>query len=651
MSEWTTTVSKRRKPPSRASLIKRAKQRKVRYLGGARWMVEGDSFPPEYEVREVNGEWWCECFTLTGGEYRQVHGCSHLWAARLRRHVDVVPVVPVVDVVDPEPELEPPVEVESRVIHVGEGDVPAVDDPVWTAGGDRPWPAWVEGFRPHQWEAAQEAVEHYRAGLSVVMIDAPTGSGKTVIGEMVGRLLKANRIYVCHGKTLQEQFLADFPYAKVMKGRNNYPTLSGVPGVSADDCTGGKCRWCDPVTACPYQVAKQSASVARLAVLNTSYALREMNVRSSVFRGRELGIMDECDTLEAEMFNYFEFRVTPRMLREMGLEAPKKGSHKETIAEWMLGELLPAIKQRLGQLRGDNIETIRSRARLVNLARQLGMVVEAVRVGGWVRDNDAGPLVMKPVMVGEWGEERLWSHSLRWLCMSATIISPGQWARDVGIEQGGREFGVVSVPMTFPVENRGIVVAPIADMAAKHKAESWPTMATAVARVVALHPGERVLVHSVSYDLSAYLCGRLEQAGLGRPVLTYRSARERDAIVARYRATPGAVLVAPSLDRGVDLRDDDCRVVIVAKLPFPYLGDKQVSARLHSEGGGSWYAVQTVRTLVQMTGRGVRSKDDWCKTYILDRQFMSNVWKRSRDLLPKWWRDAVNMEFDMRMLK
>jgi Rad3-related DNA helicase len=51
--------------------------------------------------------------------------------------------------------------------------------------------------------------------------------------------------------------------------------------------------------------------------------------------------------------------------------------------------------------------------------------------------------------------------------------------------------------------------------------------------------------------------------------------------------------------------------------------------------------VATIRTLVQMTGRGVRSADDWAVTYVLDGSFYK-VLKDNRGLLPKWWREALD---------
>ncbi len=110
------------------------------------------------------------------------------------------------------------------------------------------------------------------------------------------------------------------------------------------------------------------------------------------------------------------------------------------------------------------------------------------------------------------------------------------------------------------------------------------------------------------------------------------------------------MIVAPSLDRGVDFKGDDCRVQIIAKVPYPYLGDKQIKARMNLEDGQQWYTVRTIRDLVQMTGRGVRSETDYCTTYILDRGF-GRLFDMNKRLIPAWWREAVNQRFNSRPLK
>lgn len=206
-------------------------------------------------------------------------------------------------------------------------------------------------------------------------------------------------------------------------------------------------------------------------------------------------------------------------------------------------------------------------------------------------------------------------------------------------------WSCVRVPCQFPVENRVIYATPVVSVTYKTKAEAYPKMARALRGLLLQHPDERVLVHTVSYDLGGYLLKSLmaEMGPAHKRLLTYRSARERDKTIERYRRVEGSVLIAPSLERGVDFRDEDCRVVVVCKVPYPNLGDAQTKARFYGSGGRLWFAVATVRSLVQMTGRGVRSETDFASSYILDAQFVDKVWKDHRTLLPTWWRDAVDM--------
>jgi Rad3-related DNA helicase len=98
------------------------------------------------------------------------------------------------------------------------------------------------------------------------------------------------------------------------------------------------------------------------------------------------------------------------------------------------------------------------------------------------------------------------------------------------------------------------------------------------------------------------------------------------------------------MDRGIDLPDDECRFIIIVKVPFPDLGDRQVSARFYSGGfGKQWYAWQTACSIVQMTGRAVRHETDFADSYILDRQF-ERFYGQHNSLFPQWWKDSLKVE-------
>ena len=114
-----------------------------------------------------------------------------------------------------------------------------------------------------------------RARAKVVLLEAPTGSGKTLLMAALGKLLKSQVLYTCHTKGLQEQVLGDFPYGVELKGRANYPCLKSPVLLTANECTGKKD--CPHKLACPYLVQKAMARASELAILNIPYFLAEAN--------------------------------------------------------------------------------------------------------------------------------------------------------------------------------------------------------------------------------------------------------------------------------------------------------------------------------------------------------------------------------------
>jgi ATP-dependent DNA helicase DinG len=535
-------------------------------------------------------------------------------------------------------------------------------------------PDWATSLRAHQVDAIEEAVEAFNAGAEVVFMDAPTGSGKTLIGQRVAAELDMKALYICTDKQLQQQFADDFPYARQIKGRNNYRTQYGNRDVSADDCTAqtrdDSCMWCDGYSSCPYQLAKSAAKQAPMAVLNTSYFLTTANYTKE-FTPNELVIVDEADALESALMGFIEYTVPEYVGRALGLNYPIKGARKPTIIAWLQSVQSSAAMHVRKEAQNMEMKTVRRWKSFIEetgrVAAEIQRDVDAAvkardrgeesdadgdESGRWLRDYDTKTFTMKPVLVSPYGPMNLWRHGKRWLIMSATIISPDEMVESLGIPF---DWECVTVPMTFPVENRPIILAPVGNVTYKEQDATLPKLVYALEQISAKHAGERILVHTVSYALNRKLFDALLQSDvvLDRQLITHEQrdgSRGKLDALARYRATPGAMMLAPSMERGVDLSGEDCRVVVVVKVPFPALGDKRISARVHLPGGQQWYTVQTIRDIVQMTGRGVRSEHDYATTYILDTQFVRNVWSKAKLLFPAWWREAVDATADTRWL-
>lgn len=625
------------------SLGKRAKKRSGIQTGPTTYRVFGDpklndSFD-DYDVKLEGDKYRCSCQEHRGGQYRSM--CSHISYVILARR----------GIVDWAGEYSDPEPVQATV-SLPEAPLPLFVDQgqAWTEGvretldlhfGDTPpLPDWVQFIRPQQWDAYCEILSHLDAGKRAIFLSAPTGAGKTLLAEMVRRSYRQKALYTCTTKTLQDQFVHDFTYAKLIKGRANYPTLNfpEVDWIACDLCEAvtrdDDCQYCGTPGSCPYTIAKDAASKAPLAVANVAYFLNEAQTEHTRFRGRGLVIVDEADSLEEELMRFIEITISPRMQKRLGLNPPEKKTVTDSWQEWVMLEARPKIKSAIEGIRySREPRDIRLRTTLTRLHDRLdGLVFD----DNWVYTGyDQGYITFKPIKVDTEAPRVLWPLGKQWLLMSATIISAQQMAEDLGLADD--EWALVEVPSSFPPEKRPIYVEPVANMTAKEADTAWPQVAKRIAEIAA-HHDERILIHTVSYKLAAHLAHTL-----GPRVITYRSAKERETALSRFRASANGILIAPSFERGIDLPDEQCRVVIVAKVPFPYLGDKQVNKRLYSRGGNGWYAMQTVRSLVQMTGRAVRHETDECEIYLLDRQFVSNIWKKSRHLLPEWWKDALQM--------
>lgn len=571
---------------------------------------------------------------------------------------------------------------------------------------DSPLPAKFVDFRPDQWHGIIEAVEALDDGVKCVFLAAPTGTGKSLVAASIPQIMGIPFIYTCTTHTLQEQVLSEFEYAKVLKGRRNYKTLddpsitaddctmarvklpacSNCPGYTVgstwnqytddesdmDDRHGRHCHHCHPWEQCPYRVAKADAKESRFAVLNTAYFLTHNNLAGGQdFGGWDLVIIDEADQIERELMDHITVEITPRMRKYLGVGLPEKKTVEESWVDWVRDEVLPAIKARINErpVRQDlfgkpDLEDMRRQKGLKSLRAKLQMLLKPIPgseddspalLTGWVytgyeKADKSGEdkldenvtVQFKPITVADYARDYLWAHAKQFVLMSATLF-PEQDAAALGLEDG--EWAVVEIPSSFPKERRPIIASRAeASVTQKTERTAYPILIRQLLEIMEEHSNERILVHSNSYKLTRELFfeTRKRSSDARERVITYLYPNERQTALSRYLAHPRGVLIAPSFERGVDLQGDDCRVVVIAKVPFPYLGDKQISARLYGTGrqGKIWYTVETIRSICQMTGRGMRSKDDWCISYILDRQFY-RIFGDNQRLFPGWWREAV----------
>ena len=123
-------------------------------------------------------------------------------------------------------------------------------------------------------------------------------------------------------------------------------------------------------------------------------------------------------------------------------------------------------------------------------------------------------------------------------------------------------------------------------------------------------------------------------------LLLYENSLEKTNFIKIHEKSNNTILIGPSLSEGIDLPGDLCRFIIILKVPYASLKDKLVKAKM--ELFPSWYKADASNTIIQGIGRGNRSKDDWCITYIVDGCFGS-LYTATKEQYPKELQDRIKI--------
>ena len=511
-----------------------------------------------------------------------------------------------------------------------------------------------KSFREHQEEAVTYILDSEKR---FVFLEAPTGSGKSLIA-MTSGISMSGVTYAVHSKILQRQITDDFPEARSLFGRSNYPCIANE-SLSCDECSHTKQTPCNSKSDCIYEVEKKAVLTSRLRILNYDYLLSEINYVGR-FSGSPFNIIDEADNLEGTLINFVTLTFTTYALRRLGIDSFANTLHKtskdkdELLNSWMsfavtakaralniIGKLSHQIDNFTndlfpGQTNPDQVKIIKEKVRVVRLLEKIDLFLANVD-HTWVLDtSQEDKLIFRPLwLTPELAETFLWKHAKRWVLMSASFLPIHLECKRLGIPMDEVDYRCLL--STFPIERRPIHIEAVANLTGKTMDEETPKLVSRIKEIMDDHPNVKGLIHGVSYKLSHAIADKLNSPR----ILIHDSSNRQDVLTRFQESTEPYVLLSPSMERGVSFEMDLCRFVIVAKAPFLYLGDKIVAARVYgSRLGNEWYAATMLLTVLQMTGRAMRSADDFCETWILDSQF-KRVYEKKPMYLPQWWRSSV----------
>jgi ATP-dependent DNA helicase DinG len=225
------------------------------------------------------------------------------------------------------------------------------------------------------------------------------------------------------------------------------------------------------------------------------------------------------------------------------------------------------------------------------------------------------------------------------LIMSATILNPKAFCRSVGLAYD-KEVKFIQVKSDFPVENRPIYPMNIAYLNFNNLQlpEIKSSITKTVDNIMAIHKNDKGIIHTTSYEQLNFIKEKISQENTRRLLVTDPEIQRDEIIQEHINSIKPTVLISPSLHTGLDLKGELSRFQIITKVPYPNKNDRWINAKRNSNE--DWYYWQTALKLVQASGRSIRSKEDWAKTYILDSAFGYFV-NKNRNILPDWFIQAV----------
>ncbi|MGM0592722.1 MAG: helicase C-terminal domain-containing protein [Halobacteriota archaeon] len=523
-------------------------------------------------------------------------------------------------------------------------------------------------FRGAQERALADVRDAFAAGNDVVLVRAPTGSGKSLLARAVMGSARevadaapsepTDAYYTTPQVSQLDDVASDdlLEDLKVIRGKSNYDCV--LPGehdtpVDRAPCAREQGFDCSIKHRCPYFSDRAIASSGRFAGMTLAYFMRTAG--SEVFRKRDVVVIDEAHGLAEWAEMYATIDLSPERVPvwdDVGVPDVERdaGADEDALDRTarFVESLRDVAKRAKDELTGRpelSREEVARRDRLGELISELGWFLEDYRdldsPTTWVVDQPDGEgsaIAIKPLDPARYLRHTVWDRGEKFALLSATILSKEAFCRGVGLDPG--KVALVDVEHTFPLANRPLFDVTQGSMTYEHRDETVPKIARLLVRLMAEHPDEKGLIHAHSYDIAGRLVEHLGEFGVTARVRRHTRAN-RDAELEAWKASPDPeVFVAVKMEEALDLEGDLCRWQVVCKAPYRNTNDSRVARRL-ADGQWAWYHRTALRTVIQACGRVVRAPDDYGATYLADDSLL-DLFDRAVADTPSWFRDQID---------
>ena len=513
----------------------------------------------------------------------------------------------------------------------------------------------------------------FKDGYKFVVCNAPTGSGKSFISKTLANAseepssnfkdlitsytafkidqtgsyiheeeckdeIATGAFALTITKALQDQYKDLFSDTTILKGKSNYiSAIDSNIDVELESLIIPKSILEDHRRRhkCPYHNDRRDALTTKFAALNYNMFFSLPNH----VKKRQYLICDEAAELEDQLVKEFSCNINFEMLKRMDiLVRPFYTKNNANVIKWInnllidLSDKIDELRDVVGNANTNNkkflIETRRQLVGIRNLHSKLSLIIETWNDSEYLYETNKDGITFMPLKVNNLSNH-LFKYADKVILMSATIIDPTNFCKTLGIDK----FKYVEAESTFNAENSPIYCNTKVKLNYHNLKRNLPKIIKQVEGICEYHKNDKGIIHTHNNTITSFF---LKQLTNQRFLIREPGIRNEEILEQHLASDEPTVLISPSMSHGVDLKDDLARFQIIVKAPYLPTKDKRIDRLMNSDF--NWYANKMLCSVIQSCGRGVRSKKDYCTTYILDGAVVESV-VNNKHKLPKYFID------------
>lgn len=443
----------------------------------------------------------------------------------------------------------------------------------------------------------------------VIVVNVPTGGGKTLIGDCIAQW-QASKGKRCHIVVPDNMLLAQAEAecakeAAVMKAQRFYSSTTKGPDDKIRPCNRATCdfKHCKKAftNACPYRAALNRWKAAYVRV-------------SNYWMPGAHKLHDKCDVYvmdEAHKFSGFLASLSAKRIWHKDLAFPLDALNYSQLKSWCK----TTLESMADIQRGDPRMAAKNELQILwnELTSDAGKYTVTIEYAEY-RGNKEPCISLRPIEVREALPLAVSPKVTKKMVLLSATMS--KWdLKELGIDK--RRVLYVTVGSPIPVDRRPIFVKPVLSNRPVDGYKDLNELLEVLGVLADRFPNDKGILH-VTYDMAREMQRRVIPAAI-KARLMFHTANDKLSKLEAFYASENAIFVGCGVTEGLDLKDDLARFNIIGKIPWASLMDPVIARRAEEDPLlYSWWAA---RAVMQAAGRVCRGATDYGETYILDSSF------------------------------